>query len=74
MIAGMIGAGALMLSVVGMLFKVNHDFCTRNEKKIDDNQEKWHAIDKKLDILIDTLAIKYPNAMKQAKKDNGDSR
>ena len=72
MIAGLIGGGTLILAVVGILFKVNHDFCKRNEEDIEQNREDFHAIDKKLDVLISTLEIKYPNAVKEAKKKNGE--
>ena len=73
MIGAFVGGGALMLTVIGVLFKVNHDFCKRNEEGVEENRERYHAIDKKLDILISTLEYKYPTAVKKAKKENGES-
>jgi hypothetical protein len=63
------------LGVVGVMLALFQD-CKRdirdNEKNIEQNDLRFHDIDKKLDILISTLAIKYPAAVKRAKKDNGD--
>ena len=73
MIAGMIGCGALMLTVVGILFKVNHGLIHKNCNHIEKHDEMYHRLDKKIDILISTLEIKYPTAMKKAKKDNGNT-
>ena len=44
-----------------------------NEKNIDQNTQFFHKVDKKLDILISTLEFKYPTAVKEAKKQNGES-
>ena len=71
MVTGFVATAGLMLTVIGVLFKVNNDYCKRNDRGIEKNRESYHEIDKKLDILITTLEYKYPSAMKKAREDNG---
>ena len=71
MITGIVASVGAIFTVMGVLFKVNHDYCKRNDVGIEKNRESYHEIDKKLDILILTLEYKYPSAVKKARKDNG---
>jgi len=66
-------AGIGIIGVMLTLFKVNYDRINDQEKRIGDNCENWHAVDKKLDLLITMLDIKFPDVMKKARKKNGDS-
>ena len=60
-----------LVALVICLFQDCKKDIRSNEKSIDDNQRFMHGVDKKLDILIATLEIKYPTAVKKAKKQNG---
>jgi len=66
MIAAFIGGGALMLTVVGILYKTNHDYCKKNEENIDKTIERFHILDKKLDILIAAMEVRTPRILKRA--------
>ena len=62
-----------LVAVMICLFQDCKKDIRSNEKGIDDNQKFMHNVDKKIDILIATLEIKYPTAVKKAKKKNGNT-
>ena len=66
MISALVGGGALILTVVGILFKVNHDFCKDNRDNIEKTVERFHILDKKLDILIAAMEVRTPRILKRA--------
>ena len=63
------------LGLVGVMICLFQD-CKKhirdNEENIEENRKYFHNVDKKLDILIATLEIKYPVAVRKAKKKNGE--
>jgi len=72
-IGAFVGGGALILTVVGILFKVNHDFCKENRKNIDDTNKYFNDINTRLSVIETIFRIKWgEKIVNEAKKKNGD--
>ena len=59
-----------LVTFIGLLFKVNHDFCKDNKKRIAEHEKCLHDLDKKLSLLVTIHKIKSKKTYEKAVEEN----